>query len=382
MRTRADIALSAAAALQTAPPAGPALVGFDGFVDSIVRLVASRSGMGPSDFTPIRTISEFASRCAQAAGRSTNIERVLLEDRFGGNGPLLAGGLASLGVPVTYIGAVGDAAVEPIFRPFAARCRCIIPLASSSHTLCLEFDDGKIMINDTANVQRVTWERLVSIIPTTELASIVQRCTLLGVVNWSLVGGVPGLLEGLRTHVLPGLTGERRLFVDISDPAKRTDADIASMLGLLSSLNASPGLSVTLGLNLSEAERLSRVLSLPATPPGSTADAALSLASVLRAACRLDTVVVHPREGAAASSASGHAHWFDGPLTRSPRLSTGAGDHFNAGFAFAQVRGLPLDECLAVGCAVSGAYVRDAASPDASRLVSFLQNLPDPQPAA
>lgn len=382
MRTRADIALSAAAALQTAPPAGPALVGFDGFVDSIVRLVASRSGMGPSDFTPIRTIPEFAARCAHAAGRSTNIERVPLEDRFGGNGPLLAGGLASLGVPVTYIGAVGDASLEPIFQPFAARCHRVIPIAPSSHTLCLEFDDGKIMINDTANVQGVTWERLVSIIPTTELASIVQRCTLLGVVNWSLVGGVPGLLEGLRTHILPGLTGERRLFVDISDPAKRTDADIASMLGLLSSLNASPGLSVTLGLNLSEAERLSRVLSLPATPPGSTADAALSLASVLRAACRLDTVVVHPREGAAASAAPGHAHWFEGPLTRSPRLSTGAGDHFNAGFAFAQVRGLPPDECLAVGCAVSGTYVRDAASPDASRLVSFLQNLPDPQPAA
>lgn len=382
MRTREDIALSAAAALQTAPPAGPALIGFDGFVDSIVRLVASRAGMGPLDFTPIRTIPEFASRCALAASRSTNIERVLLEDRFGGNGPLLAGGLASLGVPVTYIGAVGDAAVEPIFQPFAERCRRVIPISPSSHTLCLEFDDGKIMINDTANVQQVTWERLTSRIPTSELATIVQRCTLLGVVNWSLLGGVPGLLEGFRTHILPGLSGERRLFVDISDPAKRTDADIASLLDLLASLNATRGLSVTLGLNLSEAERLSRVLSLPATPSGSLATAALSLASGLRAACRLDTVVIHPREGAAACSASGQAHWFEGPLTRSPRLSTGAGDHFNAGFAFAQTRGLPLDECLAVGCAVSGAYVRDAASPDPSRLISFLQNLPDPQPAA
>jgi len=378
VRTRDDIAASARHSLASAPPAGSALIGFDGFVDSIVRLVASRSGMGPHEYSPIRTIPEFAARCHNAAGRSTNIERVSIEDRFGGNGPLLAAGLAALGVPVTYIGAVGHRTVEPIFQPFASRCQRVFPIAPSSNTLCLEFDDGKIMINDTANVQQVTWERLTSIIPTKDLAAIVQQCSLLGVVNWSLLGGVPGLLEGLRTHVLAGLTGDRRLFVDISDPAKRTDADIASMLSLLTSLNTSPGLRVTLGLNLSEAERLARVLSLPQPHAGSPADAALSLAVALRAASRLDTVVVHPREGAAASAAAGHAHWFDGPLTGSPRLSTGAGDHFNAGFAFAQTRGLPLDECLAVGCAVSGAYVRDAASPDQRRLASFLENLPPP----
>ncbi|MCE7972949.1 MAG: hypothetical protein DYG92_01300 [Leptolyngbya sp. PLA1] len=382
MRSRADIAASAAHALASAPSPGPALVGFDGFIDSIVRLVASRAGMAPDEYTPIRTIPEFAARCATAAGRSTNIERVLLEDRFGGNGPLLAGGLAALGVPVTYVGAVGDRHVEPLFQPFAARCDRVVPIAPSSHTLCLEFDDGKIMINDTANVQQVTWSRLTSIIPIPDLAAIVQPCTLIGVVNWSLLGGVPGLLEGLRTHILPGLAGHRRLFVDISDPAKRTDADIRSVLSLLASLNATRGLSVTLGLNLSEAERLARVLDLQAPRAATTSDVALGFASGIRSGCRLDTVVVHPREGAAGADTSGATYWFDGPLTRSPRLSTGAGDHFNAGFAFAQVRGLPLDECLAVGCAVSGAYVRDAASPDQARVVSFLRNLPPPQPEA
>jgi len=61
---------------------------------------------------------------------------------------------------------------------------------------------------------------------------------------------------------------------------------------------------------------------------------------------------------------------------REPRLSTGAGDHFNAGFAFGQVCGLPLDECLATGCGVSGAYVRDAQSPSRDRLIAFLNQLP------
>ena len=71
--------------------------------------------------------------------------------------------------------------------------------------------------------------------------------------------------------------------------------------------------------------------------------------------------------------------WFEGPFTATPRLSTGAGDHFNGGFAFAQVHGLPLEECLAVGCAVSGAYVRDALSPDLDRVIAFLRSLPLPE---
>ena len=107
-------------------------------------------------------ICAFAGRCADAAGKSTNIEQVLLEDRFGGNGPLMAGGLAQLGMQVDYIGAVGqgsDLHLHPVFGPFARRCRRVIPVAEPSTTDCLEFDDGKLMFNNTANVQDVTWDQ-------------------------------------------------------------------------------------------------------------------------------------------------------------------------------------------------------------------------------
>ena len=45
---------------------------------------------------------------------------------------------------------------------------------------------------------------------------------------------------------------------------------------------------------------------------------------------------------------------------------------------FAQAGGLDLAHCLATGCAVSGAYVRDALSPDLDRLIGFLRDLPAP----
>lgn len=374
----------AAGALRGLAPGVPrALVGFDGFVDSIVHMVDSRVDMGPTGYTRLRTIREFADRCAAAAGRSTNIEQVLLEDRFGGNGPLLAGGLASLGASVVYAGAVASpedrARVHPAFAEFASRCRRVVPLAQPSTTDCLEFDDGKLMFNNTANVQAVTWDRLVESFGEASLRDELAGADVVGIVNWSLLGGVEGIIRGLRglMRTLPGKPW--RVGVDLSDPAKRSDADIARMLDLLRAFEGDPGVGVTLGLNHAEALRIDAVAGAGAfasggeeTPSGAKF---ASASSSLRRALGLDCVVIHPRHGAAGAWGD-DAAWIDGPFTRSPRLSTGAGDHFNAGFLLAQGVGLALPECLACAVGASGAYVRDARSPDRERLASFLEDLP------
>lgn len=390
---RAALARSAATALEhavTKTHSTSALVGFDGFIDSISRLVDVRTSMAPDEYTPLRTIAAFGARVSAAAGLSTNIERVTMEDRFGGNGPLMAGALGRLGFRVTYIGAVGESPssdrVHSVFSEFAARCHRVIPIGVPSHTLCLEFDDGKVMMNDTRHVQGVTWDRLVSRVGLDALSAIVGEASLLGIVNWSLLGGVPGIWTGLVRDVLPTLAPkDRRVFIDLSDPAKRVDDDIRAMLSQLHGLERA-GVHVTLGLNLAEATRVAHVLRLRG--PGDEAagrdkrphlDMVRDCAAAIRGAIDVDEVVIHPREGAAGASRQGHAGWILGPLARSPRLSTGAGDHFNAGYAFARTLGLTLDQALAAGVATSGAYVRDARSPDLTRLIAFLRHLPEPE---
>ena len=389
MPSRTDIARAASDALRAAGQVPPALVGFDGFIDSIVHMVDRRTDMSPKGYVRLRTITDFAARCASAAGKSTNIERFLIEDRFGGNGPLMASAVAGLGMPTTYIGAVGEEApanggaarVHRVFAPFAARCRRVIPTGTPSATLCLEFDDGKLMFNDTAGQQVVTWERIVAAAGLDEVVRTVDAARLIGIVNWSLLGGVPGIWEGLARDVLPKCAKVRRvLFIDLSDPAKRSDEDIRAALAQLRTLDRS--ISVALGLNLSEAERIARVLGLGVLEAGTGAPSGrmvLEACRVIREAADLSCVTVHPREGAAGADRDGAAAWFDGPFTASPRLSTGAGDHYNGGFAFARTLGLPMEQCLAVGCAVSGAYVRDAASPSRERVVEFLRELPEPE---
>jgi sugar/nucleoside kinase (ribokinase family) len=229
----------------------------------------------------------------------------------------------------------------------------------------------------------VTWDRLLEKVGLSAIVAMVEESRLLGIVNWSLQGGVPGIWHGLMREVFPKVSATpRRVFIDLSDPAKRTDSDIAEALEQLKALEAVANVSVTLGLNLSEAQRISSVLRLDAFADHAMASQGTVVrhaAECIRERLELDCIVIHPREGAGAANAAGQSAWFEGPFTAQPKLSTGAGDHFNGGFAFGQVHGLTLEESLATGCGVSGAYVRDAQSPTRERLVAFLSDLPKPE---
>lgn len=373
-----------------------AFVGFDGFIDVICTAVAGRSGMEPGAFDPFPGIPAFADRVAASAGRSTNIELVVHEERFGGNGPLLAGGLAALGVGTTYAGCVADdvnaSVVHPAFRAFAARCERVVPLARPSRTECLEFADGKVMFNKVCtlgdapgSMQSVRWEHVVrGCGGIAALRDCVSKCSLVGIVNWSIMAGVEDIWAGLARDVLTQITptaagaaAPRRVLVDLSDPAKRSRADMDRGMKALTRLHAA--CPVTLGLNLSEAEQVCAVVAgegvVRAAASRPLADKCTALAAAVREAVAVECVVVHPREGAAAvrtCPVGTEAVWVDGPFTPTPRLSTGAGDHFNAGLGLGLMLGLPLAECLRVATATSGAYVRDAQSPSRSRLLEVM----------
>src|SRR5438128_10225689 len=82
-----------------------AFVGLDGFVDEIVPVVDKREDA--TIYRRIRTIAQFAERLGAAAGQSTNVELVNQRTKLGGNGPIMAQALATLGLSVTYLGNVG-----------------------------------------------------------------------------------------------------------------------------------------------------------------------------------------------------------------------------------------------------------------------------------
>jgi nucleotide-binding universal stress UspA family protein len=315
----------------------------------------------------------------------------------------MAGAISQLGSPTTFVGCVGrddqPRALHPAFAELQSRCLAsggaVVPIAPPARTHALEFDDGKLMLNDPRCVQQVGWDHLKAAVGLDVLTGMCRASRLLAIVNWTNMDSVREIIRGFTGEVLshmvirlerePASHERLRAFIDLSDPARRSDADIAGILDVITEMDTIADL--TLGLNLAEAQRIDRVCGARALPditsPDSSAPAGkqlLNAAQRLREKLRVDTVVIHPREGAAAANTK-TAAWFEGPLCASPRLSTGAGDHFNAGFALAQVLRMPLDQCCAAGCAVSGIYVREGHSPTRDRLVSFLRSLPDPEHA-
>ena len=130
-----------------------AFVGLDGFVDEIMHVVDKRDHA--ESFQRMPTIARFADRLAAAAGQSTNVELMPQRIKLGGNGPIMANALARLGVKVTYLGALGYPVMHPVFNEFAHRAE-VHSISEPSHTNTLKFDDGKLMISTTVQLNEIT----------------------------------------------------------------------------------------------------------------------------------------------------------------------------------------------------------------------------------
>jgi hypothetical protein len=65
-----------------------------------------------------------------------------------------------------------------------------------------------------------------------------------------------------------------------------------------------------------------------------------------------------------------------GLYTPKPRITTGAGDHFNAGFCLGKLLGFTDHLALLVGVTNSGHYVRTGQSPTVDQLVQQLRSWP------
>ena len=349
-----------------------AVLGFDGFVDEIIAVVDKRHG--PDRYEPVESIAAMARKILGASGESSNYELIVKQAKLGGNGPIMANALASLGLGVTYVGSLGCPDVHPVFREFAARAR-VIGIADPGHTDALEFADGKLMLGKLQTLGDVNWEKLLAKLDRPALTGLIGGATLVGMLNWTMLPRVGEIWEKLLDEILPTIPrGNRTLFVDLADPEKRTREDLRGALHLISRFQEH--LDVILGLNLKEAAQVADVLAMP---DRTDREATIEQDAVeIRRALGLSCVVIHPRKAAAAATEADSSR-FPGPFVQAPRISTGAGDHFNAGFCLGRVLGMTLEESLCAGVSCSGYYVRTAQSPSALELAGFVEELPEPE---
>jgi sugar/nucleoside kinase (ribokinase family) len=340
------------------------LVGLDGFVDNIIDVVDKR--VDATNYTRVETIGELGARISRASGLSSNLELVVRQQKLGGNGPIMANAMIEAGCGVSYIGNVGKDHVHPVFADMAAHCKACYHLADPGHTDALEFQDGKLMLGKHETLKEVTYERLLEVVGKDKLRKLWETSNLIALTNWCMLTYQTDIWKKLFKD-MDGVTPPKGaiLFIDLADPEKRPAKEIADAVSFLKNFRKTH--RVVFGVNQKESMEVSKALGLKFDQEEIEANAV-----TLRKTLELDAVVVHPTRNAACATEKGSAT-LGGPYCQKPKLTTGAGDNFNAGFCVGLLAGLDAPELLAAGTANSGFYVRNAKSATSKDLLGFLE---------
>lgn len=341
-----------------------AFVGFDGFVDKIVSPIDKVDFENQTqDLIP--TITQFADRIHSAAGKSSNIELHEKIEKLGGNGPIMANAQMALGLGVRYMGALGQPDIHPVFKSFSQSTHAV-SLANPGITHAVEFEDGKIMLGTMKSLKEVHYESMLESIGEEALIALFDQADSISMVNWTMLLNLTDAFRKLVKNILPKLKSKKIFFFDLADPEKRTDKEIRELLDLLKEFEDYG--TVILGLNLRESAQIDAILNL------NTTEADLSQrADAIRKALSISSVVIHPVSSAHCASEEGCFNLI-GPYCEKPKITTGGGDHFNAGFVTAKLLGLSDMAALVVAVSTSGYYVRTAESPNFDNILSFIDS--------
>jgi RNA-binding protein YhbY len=348
------------------------VIGFDGFIDEIIHAVDKR--LDALEFVRIDTISDLAKRIERASGLSTNIELVPMQRKIGGNGPIMCNAFARHNPKITYIGALGVPTIDEVFK-IMEKSVTLYSIANSGHTDALEFDDGKLMLGKMVSLNDVTYEKLIDYVGKDQLIKLLGEADLFATVNWSMLPFMTDMWSKILVEILPLLPKRHKkpiFFVDLADPEKREDEEIMEALNLLKAF--SPYFYVVLGLNKKEAYDVADVLDLFDSESLKHMQVSLQdLNEALYTYLQIDSVVIHPVDR---SCTVIDGKFFEelGPYVKKPKLTTGAGDNFNAGFVLGLLLDLSPEESLLTGMATSGFYVRNAYSPNFDELASFMSD--------
>ena len=346
-----------------------AFIGLDGFVDEITHAVDKRENA--QQYSRLPTIAAFADRIGAAAGKSTNIEMVNQRTKLGGNGPIMANALATFGMKITYVGALGYPRMHSVFEPFARRAT-VHSIAESGHTDAVEFLDGKVMLVKSVSLNEITWDMIDKRFGRARFIDHFSRSDLTAFVNWTMIPFMSQIWEALLKEACPNLGNRRqKIFFDLADPAKRPEDDIARALELISHFERY--FDTILGVNEKECMEIAHALGLKAK--SHSPEALSELALEIHRKLRINTLVVHPVTYALAVS-NGTVDLVHGPVITKPTITTGAGDHFNSGFCLGKLLGLDNAVSLLCGVSTSGYYVKTGQSPEIKDLAALMCDWP------
>ena len=340
-------------------------LGFDGFIDTIIRLVKENNiGQSPVLFQQMEELSNYIG---DRAGKNFSLEMHTTMVKLGGNMPIMANALARLGLQVNCIGALGFPDIEPVFKNTSQHCK-LYSFAPPGITQAIEFKDGKMILCQMEELNAVDWPLLKARLGIDVLIQLMEASALFGMLNWGELINRTGIWSGIVNEVLPFCTHNKNriFFVDLADCTKRDANDIKNVLTLLQQF-AGYG-KLILGLNHNEASKIYQVL-FSRQPQQDTID---FIGRELFPALAIHTLILHNKKEAIVFTGDELIR-EESFYVAEPKILTGAGDNFNAGFCVAQLLQMNLRDSLLLAHFVSAYYVKNGVSADWNTLINEME---------
>ena len=168
-------------------------------------------------------------------------------------------------------------------------------------------------------------------------------------------------------NILPDIpfAGQKPFFfTDFSDCSRKSIQEIQTATGLLRRFRNY--YKVHISLNQNEAALVGKAVDVPEN------DSDEEFIKELFSRSNADVLVIHRVNDAIAFDGVSYEK-CDTFFCKEPKILTGGGDNFNAGFCYTLYNNFTLFESLLVANAVSGSYVKTGVSPDIKVLIGFME---------
>ena len=128
---------------------------------------------------------------------------------------------------------------------------------------------------------------------------------------------------------------------------------------------------VTLGLNENETEKMYSCLCRIRQNIEEEGITLIEKGAYIFKSVKVWNLLIHPTNRSISINANGVSE-IAGRVVREPKISTGGGDNFNAGYCFGQLAGMDIEESMVTGMANSGAFVQNGQSPSIGVLKDYI----------
>ncbi len=333
-----------------------ALVGFDGFIDTIIHPVKYRTG--PDSWNRIETIKEFSETIEKASHKSANIECIEVSSLLGGNAPLFAQSASNLGVSIQLLGTLKgqSTSIDPIFSSLENIPQIqIYPIHNPGQTDAYEFYDGKILFGKMRGINTLSLLDLFQTISEAKIRTLLNEVDGIATLNWTMMPLIDEFWKWLseKNNILPP---GKLLFVDFSDPKKRSQAELQNAFVLLKQCTEA-GFRVIISVNTSEA-----IQAIEALHGTNSSEDICPLTERLHALFpTAEAIIGHSRTQVAASWGQKSIRQLiklSVPVVEKPYATTGAGDNFNGALFSALLHGYDYTSALKWAIIASGHWVR------------------------